>query len=69
MFNFVGKICHSLLPMNLAVSIPYVIILKSSKSVSAPLRRLQKRLSIEWILQAMVSSVYSHLTYKTYTFF
>ena len=40
LFNVGGKVCHSLLPMNLAVSIPYVVVLTAGDSVSAPLRRL-----------------------------
>ena len=40
LFNVGGKICHSLLPMNLAFSIPYVVVLTAGNSMSAPIRKL-----------------------------
>ena len=40
LFNDDGKICQSLFPMNLTVSIPYVVVLTTGKIVSDPFRRL-----------------------------
>ena len=40
LLNFGGKVCHSLLPMNLAVTILYVAVLTAGDSVSTPLRML-----------------------------